>query len=1105
MKRMLFNATHAEELRVAIVDGQKLIDIDIESPGRESRKSNIYKGVITRVEPSLEACFVNYGEERHGFLPLKEIAKSNFREGADSRSRIQDALAEGQEVIVQVEKEERGNKGAALTTFISLAGRYLVLMPNNPRGGGVSRRIEGEDRQELREAMDRLEYPSGMSLIARTAGIGRSSEELQWDLDYLLQLWKAIEAAAGSAPGPFLIYQESSLVIRAIRDYFTSDIGEILIDTDDIYEQAHQFMAHVMPENVDRVKRYRDDPPLFSRFQIEHQIETAYSRLVPLPSGGSVVIDHTEALVAIDVNSARATRGSDIEETAFRTNLEAADEAARQMRLRDLGGLIVVDFIDMESTKNQREVEQRLKDALHYDRARVQTGKISRFGLMELSRQRLRPALNEGTHITCPRCNGTGVVRDTESSALHVLRVIQEEAIKDNTAAVHAQVPIDVATWLLNEKRNELSMLEARLKVEIVLIPNQHLETPHYKTERLRHDDERLATRPASHTLAEAPSQENWYLESKLEAARPRQEAVVRGVTPATPPPPRVERETTAAAVAGNGAAPRPGAGMLDPLSGDGDGLLGRILGWFRRKAANEASTTAILPTAPATPAEPRRTAARTASGTRSARTGRDGKDGVRTARGSADGTARTERGSRTSRGTRGGRSRTEGDQERDETRTETRSRSGSRDAEARDGSTSSRRTDRRERGEQSAPAGEAGSTARSTGRSPRVERGARAESGSRARNGARAGDDAQPTSEAQQEPGREPRQAGARRGEKADGRSEGQAAREPAGSPVEVVAGTALVMTAGEGDDGRSATIDVMTPDAAAFATAEENVDIAVAAGTNGGDAEAGSGDGDSRSGTRRRRGRRGGANRSRNAAAANGADSAGDAADAQSDAHGDSDATKAAAAREPEPTVETADRQMAESAPADAVGDAPPAMVADAASADETDAARTRAPAQRGDRNRDAADVAPAATLPAPPPAPHVEAAEPLMQERTPEEATEEAEEPAQETLEPAASAAEVGREAARETEDSPQAAPAAMSSDAAEPIALPREELRSVIESAGLQWVETTAPAVPQPLPAETAEVPPRPRRVRRPRKPVASTPLEQVETAPSGEQS
>jgi len=412
MKRMLFNATHAEELRVAIVDGQKLIDIDIESAGRETRKSNIYKGVITRVEPSLEACFVNYGEERHGFLPFKEISKAFFKPGADGRSRIQDAVSEGQEIIVQVEKEERGNKGAALTTFISLAGRYLVLMPNNPRGGGVSRRVEGEDRQELRETMEKLEHPAGMSLIARTAGIGRSAEELQWDLNYLIKLWTAIESAAGSATGAFLIYQESSLVIRAIRDYFTADIGEILIDTDDIAEQARQFMAHVMPDTVNRVKRYRDDVPLFSRFQIEHQIESAFSRVVPLPSGGSVVIDHTEALVAIDVNSARATKGADIEETALRTNLEAADEAARQMRLRDLGGLIVIDFIDMESAKNQREVEQRLKEALHYDRARVQTGKISRFGLMELSRQRLRPALNEGTHITCPRCTGTGVIRE---------------------------------------------------------------------------------------------------------------------------------------------------------------------------------------------------------------------------------------------------------------------------------------------------------------------------------------------------------------------------------------------------------------------------------------------------------------------------------------------------------------------------------------------------------------------------------------------------------------------------------------------------------------------------------------------------------------------
>src|SRR5512139_2977978 len=415
MKRMLFNATHAEELRVAIVDGQRLVDIDIENAGREQRKSNIYKGVITRVEPSLEACFVDYGEERHGFLPFKEVSRVYFREGVDVRTAsIKEALREGQELIVQVEKEERGNKGAALTTFVSLAGRYLVLMPNNPRGGGVSRRIEGEDREELKENLESLDYPKGMSLIARTAGIGRSAAELQWDLNYMLKLWEAIDGAAKQGKGAFLIYQESSLVIRAIRDYFTADIGEILIDTDDIYDQALQFMTHVMPDQASRVKRYRDNAPLFSRFQIEHQIETAFSRTVNLPSGGAIVIDHTEALVAVDVNSARATRGGDIEETATRTNLEAADEIARQMRLRDLGGLIVVDFIDMEESKNRREVEQRLRDALRQDRARVQFSSISKFGLLELSRQRLRPALSEGSHITCPRCNGTGHIRDTE-------------------------------------------------------------------------------------------------------------------------------------------------------------------------------------------------------------------------------------------------------------------------------------------------------------------------------------------------------------------------------------------------------------------------------------------------------------------------------------------------------------------------------------------------------------------------------------------------------------------------------------------------------------------------------------------------------------------
>ena len=541
MKRMLFNATQQEELRVAIVDGQKLVDLDIEAAGREQKKGNIYKGLITRIEPSLEACFVNYGEERHGFLPFKEISRAYFAEGVDvKKATIKDALKEGQEIIVQVEKEERGNKGAALTSFISLAGRYLVLMPNNPRGGGVSRRIEGEDRQELREAMAGLEIPDGMSIIARTAGIGRDTEELQWDLSYLMQLWSAIDSAAKSNQAPLLIYLESSLVIRAIRDYFQPDIGEILIDTDDIFEQAQAFMSVVMPDNMPKVKRYHEDVPLFSRFQIEHQIETAYSRTVNLPSGGAIVIDHTEALVSVDVNSARATRGSDIEETATRTNLEAADEIARQMRLRDLGGLIVIDFIDMESTKSQKDVENRIKDALRHDRARVQTGKISKFGLMELSRQRLRPALSEGSHITCPRCTGTGHIRDTESSALQVLRIIQEESMKENTAAIHCQVPVDVAAFLLNEKRSEVIKIEARSKVNVLLIPNKYLETPHYKLERLRHDDPRLDQNKASYAIAEEVAkemEEDTIVSKRAEEIKPRQVAAVRGITPSQPAP----------------------------------------------------------------------------------------------------------------------------------------------------------------------------------------------------------------------------------------------------------------------------------------------------------------------------------------------------------------------------------------------------------------------------------------------------------------------------------------------------------------------------------------------------------------------------------------
>jgi ribonuclease E len=581
MKRMLINATQAEERRLAIVDGQKLLDYEIEIEGREQRKGNIYKAVVTRVEPSLEACFVDYGEDRHGFLPFKEISRQYFAEGVSaSQARIQDAIREGQELVVQVEKEERGNKGAALTTFVSLAGRYVVLMPNNPRGGGVSRRIEGDDRAELKEAMDQLEYPKGMSIIARTAGIGRSAPELQWDLNYLLKLWAAIDGAAKGAKGAFLIYQESSLVIRAIRDYFNHDIGDILIDTDDIYEQAQQFMAHVMPEHAARVKRYRDDAALFSRFQIEHQIESAYARTVQLPSGGAIVIDHTEALVSIDVNSARAIKGGDIEETATRTNLEAADEVARQMRLRDLGGLIVIDFIDMDESKNRREVESRLRDALRQDRARVQFGSISKFGLMEMSRQRLKPALSEGSSIPCPRCGGSGHIRDTESSALQILRIIQEECLKDNTAAVHVQVPVEVASFLLNEKRPEIAKIELKQRVTVLMVPNKTLETPNYKLERLKHDDPRLDHIEASYKMADEIEDPTAVTRRSQEPTN-KQTPVIKGVLPDAPAPVVVPKpEPVQAPVAAPApAAPPPTAPARAPAESGFFGFIRSLFG----------------------------------------------------------------------------------------------------------------------------------------------------------------------------------------------------------------------------------------------------------------------------------------------------------------------------------------------------------------------------------------------------------------------------------------------------------------------------------------------------------------------------------------------
>jgi ribonuclease E len=657
MKRMLINATQAEERRLAIVDGQKLLDYEIEIEGREQRKGNIYKAVVTRVEPSLEACFVDYGEDRHGFLPFKEISKQYFQGNtAPSQARISDVIREGQELLVQVEKEERGNKGAALTTFVSLAGRYVVLMPNNPRGGGVSRRIEGDDRAELKEAMDQLEYPNGMSIIARTNGIGRAANELQWDLNYLLKLWNAIDGATKGAKGAFLIYQESSLVIRAIRDYFNHDIGDILIDTDDIYEQAQQFIAHVMPEHAARVKRYRDDAPLFSRFQIEHQIESAYARTVQLPSGGAIVIDHTEALVSVDVNSARAIKGGDIEETATRTNLEAADEVARQMRLRDLGGLIVIDFIDMEESKNRREVESRLRDALRQDRARVQFGTISKFGLMEMSRQRLRPALSEGASIPCPRCGGSGHIRDTESSALQILRIIQEESMKDSTASVLCQVPVEVASFLLNEKRTEIAKIELKQRINVLLVPNKTMETPHYKLERLKHDDPRLDRVEASYTMAEEIEDPTAVTRRSQEPTN-KQTPVIKGVLPDAPAPialPKPEPVAVQPVVAkAPVAAPAPAE----------TGFFGWIKGLFG------ASAPAAAPAAAPAPAGAKK------DDKREGRGARDGerREGGRGGRGGRDGERRDGRRGegRSAEGRSEGRGGRDGEQRRNEPRAE--------------------------------------------------------------------------------------------------------------------------------------------------------------------------------------------------------------------------------------------------------------------------------------------------------------------------------------------------------------------------------------------------------------------------------------------------
>jgi ribonuclease E len=541
MKRMLINATQPEEVRVALVDGQRLYDLDIENRGREQKKASIYKARITRVEPSLEAAFVEFGSERHGFLPLKEISRTYFtKKGAEGKRSIQDLVEEGQEIVVQVDKEERGTKGAALSTFISLAGRYLVLMPNNPRAGGISRRIEGDDRDVLRDALAQLNLPDGMGVIVRTAGIGRSPEELQADCDYLVQLWEAVQRAAEQERAPALLYQENNVILRAIRDNLRTDIGEVLIDQKDSYDEAHAFIDQVMPDFKDRIKLYSDHVPLFSRYQIESQIESAFQHDVRLPSGGSLVIDPTEALVSIDINSARATKGADIEETALNTNLEAAEEIARQLRLRDVGGLIVIDFIDMTSVKNQRAVETRMREVLESDRARVQVGRISRFGLMEMSRQRLRPSLEENTTVLCPRCSGQGRIRDIRSLALGILRVMEEEALKERSSIVRAIVPLSVAAYLLNEKRRDVAEIESRTKTHLVVVPTDKLETPHYEIQRIRDDLAAAEAAVASYELADTTIADDAAAAVTEPARSARaQEAVVR---PAAPPPPQPTR-----------------------------------------------------------------------------------------------------------------------------------------------------------------------------------------------------------------------------------------------------------------------------------------------------------------------------------------------------------------------------------------------------------------------------------------------------------------------------------------------------------------------------------------------------------------------------------
>ncbi|WP_444999325.1 ribonuclease E [Halomonas mongoliensis] len=630
MKRMLINATQPEELRVALVDGQRLYDLDIESGAREQKKANIYRGKITRIEPSLEAAFVDFGADRHGFLPLKEISRDYFiKEPSSGRPSIKEVLKEGQELIVQVDKEERGNKGAALTTFISLAGRFLVLMPNNPKAGGISRRIEGEERSQLKEAMNHLTVPDRMGLIVRTAGIGRSAEELQWDLDYLVQVWESITSEAGKRSAPFLIYRESNVIIRAMRDYLRQDIGEVLIDSEAVHQEALAFIRQVMPSYQQKIKLYVDEVPLFSRFQIESQIETAYEREVKLPSGGSIVIDHTEALVSIDINSARATRGSDIEETALQTNLEAADEIARQLRLRDIGGLVVIDFIDMSPARNQREVENRMRDALKLDRARVQIGRISRFGLMEMSRQRLRPSLGETSGVVCPRCDGQGTIRDVRSISLSIMRLIEEEAMKERSAQIRAILPVPVATYLLNEKRAVLAEIERRQDVRVVLLPSPDMDTPHYDVQRLRDD----------HVEEEGTQKSSFELSTETEVGREpepsfgkpvaRAEAAVKTVIHHEPAPASLQQEeapakpAAAAKAPAQAKAPTPARAAPPVAAEPQGGVLGRLVKGIAKLLGSDEEKPAERRETPAGTSQPQRKPAR--DGDQGERGGRSG------------------------------------------------------------------------------------------------------------------------------------------------------------------------------------------------------------------------------------------------------------------------------------------------------------------------------------------------------------------------------------------------------------------------------------------------------------------------------------------------